>query len=229
MENMSFGTYLRNTRLLKGISQEKLSAECGLNVSYMCRIETNKFLPSLRALRKICSVLALDYSTVVSHFYVSQESDSSTGDLSLGTILKNARILKGFTQHELADTCEISRIDIVFYEKDNRRPMPFTLIKMCSALDLDYSTLITRFYSVKQIDDSTADLPLGAFLKNSRLLKGLTQQELADLSGVNTMTIHYAESGKKVPMLTTLELICSALELDFDTVKNSYNSVLSVR
>jgi transcriptional regulator with XRE-family HTH domain len=63
---------------------------------------------------------------------------------------------------------------------------------------------------------------IGKKIQNFRKEKGLTQEELAELSKVNLRTIQRIENNNSVPRETTLNLICHALEIDsneFQTFK----------
>jgi len=55
---------------------------------------------------------------------------------------------------------------------------------------------------------------IGNKISESRKLKGLTQEELADLSKVNLRTIQRIENNENEPRGNTLNLICNALDLD---------------
>jgi transcriptional regulator with XRE-family HTH domain len=63
---------------------------------------------------------------------------------------------------------------------------------------------------------------IGKKIQGFRKEKGLTQEELAELSKVNLRTIQRIENNNSVPRETTLNLICHALEIDsneFQTLK----------
>jgi len=55
---------------------------------------------------------------------------------------------------------------------------------------------------------------IGNKISESRKLKGLTQEELADLSKVNLRTIQRIENNENEPRGNTLNLICNVLDLD---------------
>lgn len=55
----------------------------------------------------------------------------------------------------------------------------------------------------------------GKKIAEARKLKGLTQEELADLSRINVRTIQRIEAGTNTPQSFTLKAIAKALELDY--------------
>jgi len=58
--------------------------------------------------------------------------------------------------------------------------------------------------------------PIARKISETRKLRGLTQEELADLSQVNLRTIQRIENGENTPRSTTLRLICKVLNIDFN-------------
>lgn len=62
----------------------------------------------------------------------------------------------------------------------------------------------------------------GKFIKEQRLKKGMTQEELASKTDVSARTIQRIENGEVDPRAYTLQNIAIALELDFE-VLNQFN------
>lgn len=58
-------------------------------------------------------------------------------------------------------------------------------------------------------------------IKQKRILKGYTQEELAELSKVNLRTIQRTENGKTIPHDKTLGMICGALGIELTDVKTN--------
>ncbi len=61
---------------------------------------------------------------------------------------------------------------------------------------------------------------IGQIIHDSRKSKGLTQEELAELSKVNLRTIQRLENNENEPRGKTLQLICEVLNLEIEEVKN---------
>ena len=64
----------------------------------------------------------------------------------------------------------------------------------------------------------------GKLIKELRIKKGMTQEELADLTELSTRTIQRIENGEVDPRAYTLQMIAKALEVDFSTfIQNEQN------
>lgn len=62
-------------------------------------------------------------------------------------------------------------------------------------------------------------------IKQRRLVLGITQQDLADFSGIGLRTIRQIEAGKGNPSMETLSKILDVLGLDIDfKIKNPDNT-----
>ncbi len=60
--------------------------------------------------------------------------------------------------------------------------------------------------------------PIGKKIIEVRKLKGITQEELAELSNVNLRTIQRIENNESEPRSKTLSLICEVLQIDLEDV-----------
>lgn len=59
-------------------------------------------------------------------------------------------------------------------------------------------------------------MEIGKLVKNLRLKKGLTQEELSEKTDISVRTIQRIENGEVDPRAYTLQAIAQALEVDFD-------------
>lgn len=62
---------------------------------------------------------------------------------------------------------------------------------------------------------------IGAKIKELRVLKGLTQEDLAEQTGLSVRTIQRIESGEVDPRTYTLTVLATALEVDLETFTSS--------
>ena len=60
----------------------------------------------------------------------------------------------------------------------------------------------------------------GQFIKEQRLRKGFTQDDLAAKTDLTARTIQRIENNDVVPRSYTLQSIAQALDVDFDSLKN---------
>lgn len=64
---------------------------------------------------------------------------------------------------------------------------------------------------------------LGIKIKEARKRKGISQDELAELSSVNLRTIQRIENNENKPRVKTLVLICDALDIDRNEIEMKVN------
>jgi transcriptional regulator with XRE-family HTH domain len=62
--------------------------------------------------------------------------------------------------------------------------------------------------------DDEITLEVGRRLKSARLRKEMSQQRVAELAGLDRTTIGLIERGKHGMLVSTLMLICGAMEID---------------
>jgi transcriptional regulator with XRE-family HTH domain len=63
-------------------------------------------------------------------------------------------------------------------------------------------------------------MTIGQFIKETRLRKGLTQEELAEKTDISVRTIQRIENGEVDPRSFTLQTIASVLEINFEEFSN---------
>jgi transcriptional regulator with XRE-family HTH domain len=63
-------------------------------------------------------------------------------------------------------------------------------------------------------------MEIGTYIKEARLKKGLTQEELAFQTDISVRTIQRIESGEVDPRSYTLQSIAKVLEIDFEHLFN---------
>jgi transcriptional regulator with XRE-family HTH domain len=71
-------------------------------------------------------------------------------------------------------------------------------------------------------------MEIGKLIKELRIKKGLTQEELADMTEVSARTIQRIENGEVDPRAYTLQMIAKALEVDFSLFVNDNNVIQDV-
>lgn len=66
---------------------------------------------------------------------------------------------------------------------------------------------------------------IGKEISETRKSKGITQEELAELSKVNLRTIQRIENNESEPRGKTLKLICEVLDIDVEDLINSNKQI----
>ena len=74
-----FGCVLREFRKQRAISQENLAFEAGLDRSYISKLETGVYQPSMTTLFAIAEVLQIDPSEIVKRVYEGYVSKREVG------------------------------------------------------------------------------------------------------------------------------------------------------
>ena len=65
-------------------------------------------------------------------------------------------------------------------------------------------------------DNKKKNMETGKLIRELRIKKGMTQEELADKTEVSARTIQRIENGEVDPRVYTLQMIAKALEVDYD-------------
>lgn len=71
---VAFGRILRRLRTEKGMSQEKLALEGGLDRTFISMMERGKRQPSLRTILQVANVLAIKPSKLIELVVTEQQS-----------------------------------------------------------------------------------------------------------------------------------------------------------
>lgn len=72
-------------------------------------------------------------------------------------------------------------------------------------------------------------MEIGKLIKELRVKKGLTQEELADMTEVSARTIQRIENGEVDPRAYTLQMIAKALDVDFSLFVNEINDNIEIQ
>ncbi len=78
-------------------------------------------------------------------------------------------------------------------------------------------------FSVIDLKKKTNMSIIGKKISDIRKTKGISQEELAELSKVNLRTIQRIENNENVPRGKTLNLICNALDLNLEEIQTKKN------
>ena len=135
--NNILGTTIRNARIAMGFSIQDLSNKSGISTSHIYKIETVKTIPHLFTLRALCDALGINYV----EFLEKLDYSISNGESNLGNTIRNARIAKGLSQHDLSELSGVTQAQISHIESGESIPQSATLKKLCAPLSLDFEEL----------------------------------------------------------------------------------------
>jgi transcriptional regulator with XRE-family HTH domain len=129
-----------------------------------------------------------------------------------GEILRTARKMKGLSQADVARLSGLALTSICRYESGVRN---VTLEKAAKILALLDTTINITDMSESQDEhpQSTSTITVGEKIRVFRVAKGMTQQELADASGVAYQNISQYERGVRTPKMSMVRKIAAALSV----------------
>lgn len=122
----------------------------------------------------------------------------------MGQRIKKLRVCNNLSIKDLASKCDLSPETISNIEHERTNPNISTIKKLATALNTDLAYLL-------QINDWPED-NLGQIIKKYRLLKGLTQEQLACLCGLHKSTIKDYEDNRIKGNTKTLDLILKTID-----------------
>lgn len=149
---MTIGDYIRQLRLSKGLSMNRLAQMSGISQSTLSRWESGKFLPSLRELEMTLTALnctdsqrrdairLLDAPRAVA--YLRSETASPHALTFGGDLLRAMRIRRNWTIEQVASAVGVSESVVRRWERSEQRPTDDQLHALCFALGASESELV---------------------------------------------------------------------------------------
>ena len=143
------------------------------------------------------------------------------GIKSFGKRLEQERLDNGFTRPSLGSKSSMSKTSIYLIERKGGLPLAFSLYLLCINLNVRADYLMGLIYSDKKDDfhlkrDIDNLYMLHKRLKKARLERGLSQKQLADLTGIRHEVICRYEKGLFLPGTKNIFLICRNLKISAD-------------
>lgn len=93
----------------------------------------------------------------------------------LGRRLKKLRLQRGFTQKQLGDLINVTKVSICCYEKEERTPSLETIIDLANSLKVDLNTLIG--YDKYIVSDNDIDYGINVSKEEMNLLLELRKNK----------------------------------------------------
>lgn len=129
--------------------------------------------------------------------------------MTTGEKIRKARINAGLTEKQLGYKIGSTGGIIVLYESNYKKPSINTLKKISSSLSVDLVQIVGD-------DDNNANIC--SMIKKYRKIAGLTQEELAKLSGISCLTVRKYERGYREPKISTLKKFADALGVNYKSL-----------
>lgn len=138
---------------------------------------------------------------------------------SLKQNLNHYLSISGMTQKEFAIKLGVSQAAVTNWTKGNNSPDIDVIAQICDILGITINELIKSDSVEKDtnmVDDSSDKIAFGDRLREARLQKGLTQEQLAQQIGVAKSTLTGYEKGNREPDVFKIKKILEALDVDSD-------------
>lgn len=194
------GREIRRVRKQAGIAQKRLARMVGSLPIIISRLEGNRMQPTPELLNAIARSLG-----------VKSQSFRRDGPLvHIGEVIRNARKSRKITQTQFAELVGCCLDTVCNTERGESLPRRKLAELMAGALDLDISGLAVA----EEPKGPPTNRPgyIGEAIRRARLARHLTQEELADLTGLSSQSICRIERGQsRKPRKSTLALMAKYL------------------
>lgn len=135
--------------------------------------------------------------------------------MRVGTKIREIRTAKGWTQETLAEKLGMNQIMISQYENGGRNPKISTLKKFAEALDVPLEEFAQCYLGS---GDEPLARHIGNKLAEARVAKGMSQTDVASKLNVTRQNISQYERGERIPKISTLENLATALNVPMETL-----------
>ena len=134
---------------------------------------------------------------------------------------------KELTQQKMADILGISKTNYNYFENEERFIPLKHLNNYCNEFDvsMDYIFKLNNINLVsKKIEHLDRKL-IGTRIKEIRLMKGLTQSQLAKILNTSQSTISFYEKGETLILTSFLYELCKRLNVSMDYITGRSNVI----
>jgi len=195
MNPEKLGNKLRSVRTSKGLTLDQVSSRLEVTPSYLSEIERGNKIPSLKVLCNLSRHLDLPRG-----FLRDVLEDPGDEVMSFGEMLKSRREELDLTRAEVAETIGWPVTYLETVESGNKK-VPEKFIR-----DLGKALQFPGVFF-----ELSASKAIGKKVKFFRSNRGLTQEELAEKSGLSTSLVSKIEREQVKPSLQTLVKLATAL------------------
>lgn len=187
---------LKKIREENNLSLEKISETTNLPVAYLEEVEKGEKELTTKAIDRIVSMLSQSQKGYSDCTFISAEG--------LGDKIRALREERGISLEEMSQKLGLSLSYLSEVERGKRTPSLQSLYNICRYFSIPVSLLISTPAKMRVI---------GQKIKLNREAKGLTQKQLARMSGLSSGLIAQLEAAKVQPSLKTIESLAGSLEV----------------
>jgi transcriptional regulator with XRE-family HTH domain len=143
-----FADYLKEEKEKQGHSLVSLSERCGVSVSYISHLTTNRKKPSIETIEKLAEGLKIEVSELMQHVdftprnYIQKKTEE---EKTFADYLREERLKLGMSSVEMAEKSGISQAYVLKIEnKQIKKPSYEKIKSMADTLNLSFSALIEK-------------------------------------------------------------------------------------
>lgn len=139
----------------------------------------------------------------------------------IGERIRKYRLARGITIDGLAKSAGITKGFLSKLETGKKSPAIGTLGNIADALNLEVSMLVRPDQTVSAASTEDTVALVGERIRNARLARGLTVEQLARSAGITKGFLSKIERGDKAPAISTLINLAKALGLEMSRLLES--------
>lgn len=165
-----------------------------------------------------CQILRRRFREVVNTFWVSDPVPDLSYSLNLARNLTALRTAGEWSMRALADQAHVSERMLLYLEKGRSNPSLSTIEKLAQALGVTAGSLFGKRPVARQAPEIFIETVVAQNLVAARKRLMLTQEGLAQQSGVSRAVIAHIERQARNPSLHTLARLAVALGLSLEAL-----------
>ena len=211
-ETSPFGRVLRELRERRGLTQQQLAARSGCTAHVISHYEIARTHPNPENLDAIAAALGVPPHQLSA---LAAERSPARQSTAFGRLIREARIARGLTLQELAREAGVPERTLANYETRNIHPQERHLSRVVAsfarALDLAPAEIEE---SLSRPRPARVPTDFGHRLRQLRVDRGLTQEQLGARCGCSMYVISHYETGKAYPNPSLLPVLARVLDVE---------------
>ena len=166
----------------------------------------------------MCLLFPNDFGRAINTFLMSDPATDPTYPLNLARNLNALRTEGEWSMRALTDRAHVSERTLQYLEKAEMIPALSTVEKLAQALGVETSSLLGQRPVPRRSPEMFIEAIVARNLVAARKRLTLTQEQLAQQSGVSRTMIAHIERQARNPSLQTLARLAASLELSMEAL-----------
>ena len=206
-----FGRAVRELRERRGWTQRQLAGRIGCAAGAISDYEVAGSYPAPENLGAIAAALGVPRRQLSALVAKRRPAKRTT---AFGRLLRETRIARGMTQQQLAEAIGVRSYTVTIYETTNIHPrrayLPGLIARFAKALDLPPAAIEESLSQPRPVNVPT---DFGHRLRQLRIDRGLSQEQLGARCGCSETRIGYYETGQSYPKPGLLPALARAFDV----------------